>query len=509
MGHDESAAADHVLYLDTVESRVTTVTRELESRADVTVYAATSVEDALDRLAWPDIDCLVVAHRAEQFDGIEAAERICETHPCLPVILFVSPDSESAASRAVGTAVDEFVVHEGPAAFDTLATAIADERIDDDIGDEHTTADPAGAFVPNVDDETVDRLLRDGIDRAHLAELLHKSRLFDTIFESIPVHLFVKDEQGRHRYVSAGYFEDELDEFLGKTDPEIGLVANRHARRAYLEDMHVMEADTSVLDKVEYLPMLDQWNLTSKVPWRDPNGDVVGLIGVTRDISERKERQEQVKRQNERLNRFADMVSHDLRNPLQLAMLRLELARDAEDDEELVENLDGVESALERIDELVEDVLALARQGTQVVTPSPVDLDDVVDVTWSSVDAPDATVERAGSLGTILGDESRLRQMLANVFRNAIEHGGPSVTIRVGPLDTGPGFYVEDDGSGFPDADVDDLFDAGYTTSADGTGFGLSIVQEIAAAHGWDISATNGANGGARLEFSGIERPEA
>ncbi|MDS0276841.1 PAS domain-containing protein [Halomicroarcula sp. S1AR25-4] len=508
MGHDENAATSHVLYLGAVESRTNTVERELESRADVTVYATTSTEDALERLAWPDIDCLVVAHRTDQFDGIEAAERVCETHPCLPVILFASPDSESAATRAVGTAVDEFVVHEGPEAFDTLATVISDLSFDDDIGDVHT-ADPEGPFVANVDAATVDRLLRDGIDRARLEELLHKSRLFDSIFDSIPVHLYVKDEQARHRYVSAGYFGDTLDEFLGKTDPEIGMVANRHARRAYVEDMHVIEEDESVIDKVEYLPMLDQWNLTSKVPWRGPDGDVVGLIGVTRDISERKARQEQVRRQNERLHRFANMVSHDLRNPLQLALLRLELARDADDFEAVAENLDSIERALERIDELIDDVLTLARQGTQVVTKSPVDLDDVVNVTWSSVDAPDATVERDGALGTILGDESRLRQLMANVFRNAIEHGGASVTVRVGPLTSATGFYVEDDGPGFPDAGGDDLFDAGYTTSSDGTGFGLSIVREIAAAHDWMVSATNGTDGGARIEFTGVERPDS
>ncbi|WP_254274240.1 sensor histidine kinase [Haloarcula marina] len=96
---------------------------------------------------------------------------------------------------------------------------------------------------------------------------------------------------------------------------------------------------------------------------------------------------------------------------------------------------------------------------------------------------------------------------MATIFRNAIEHGGPTVTVRVGPLPDGDGFYVEDDGPGFPAIDDGNVFDTADTTSDDGTGFGLSIVREIATAHGWEVTATGGSDGGARLEFTGVERP--
>jgi signal transduction histidine kinase len=94
---------------------------------------------------------------------------------------------------------------------------------------------------------------------------------------------------------------------------------------------------------------------------------------------------------------------------------------------------------------------------------------------------------------------------LENLFRNSVDHGGVDVTITVGALDGGDGFYVADDGEGIPEAEREKVFDTGYTTTSDGTGFGLNIVAEIAEAHGWAVEAVEAADGGARFEFTGVE----
>nr|WP_079991684.1 ATP-binding protein [Halobaculum gomorrense] len=73
----------------------------------------------------------------------------------------------------------------------------------------------------------------------------------------------------------------------------------------------------------------------------------------------------------------------------------------------------------------------------------------------------------------------------------------------VGVLDDG--FYIEDDGPGIPENKREDVFDAGYSTAEDGAGFGLSIVKHVAEAHGWEIQVTDGSEGGARFEITGIE----
>ena len=104
---------------------------------------------------------------------------------------------------------------------------------------------------------------------------------------------------------------------------------------------------------------------------------------------------------------------------------------------------------------------------------------------------------------TIRADQGRLRQLLANLLRNAVDHGGDDVTVRVDEMEDG--FYVADDGQGIPEAEREDVFEAGYSTADDGTGFGLNIVQEIATAHGWNSRIMESADGGARFEFTGVE----
>jgi signal transduction histidine kinase len=88
-------------------------------------------------------------------------------------------------------------------------------------------------------------------------------------------------------------------------------------------------------------------------------------------------------------------------------------------------------------------------------------------------------------------------------MRNAVEHGGDDVTVAVGALNDG--FYVEDDGAGISEADREDVFEPGYSTSEDGTGFGLSIGKRVADAHGWNVRVTDGSDGGARFEIIGVE----
>jgi signal transduction histidine kinase len=79
------------------------------------------------------------------------------------------------------------------------------------------------------------------------------------------------------------------------------------------------------------------------------------------------------------------------------------------------------------------------------------------------------------------------------------------VTVTVGELADCDGFYVADDGPGIPADERETVFESGYSTAADGTGFGLSIVEEIASAHGWAVRVTDSAEGGARFEVAGVD----
>ena len=102
-----------------------------------------------------------------------------------------------------------------------------------------------------------------------------------------------------------------------------------------------------------------------------------------------------------------------------------------------------------------------------------------------------------------MADRSRLKQLLENLIRNAVDHVGPEVTVEVGRL--ADGFYVADDGPGIVANDQETVFESGYSTVPDNTGFGLAIVDEIADAHGWDVTVTESASGGARFEITGVQ----
>ena len=227
--------------------------------------------------------------------------------------------------------------------------------------------------------------------------------------------------------------------------------------------------------------------------------DITGLgaaITLT-DITEREQYRTELERQNDRLDMFATTVSHDLRNPLNVAMGRLEMAREDGDSD----HLQAVDTALARMEELITDVLALAKQGEDVAETELVSLTDTATQAWAVVETGDATLVKKDDL-QFEADSDRLEQVLENLFRNAIDHGEPDVTIRVGTLEGDTGFYVEDDGAGIPEGEREQVFELGHSTDSDGTGFGLAIVEPIEAAHDWAIAGTESSSGGARFEIT-------
>lgn len=236
-------------------------------------------------------------------------------------------------------------------------------------------------------------------------------------------------------------------------------------------------------------------------------GSIGGLlIGIqetraTMQTHQLEQRERELERQNDQLNQFASVVSHDLRNPLSVAEGRLYLLREEYDNE----HIESIGHALSRMNELIDDLLMLAREGNRVSDTEPVELGGIIQDCWRTVETGEATIITEID-GDIRADRSRLQQLLENLFRNAIEHGGTDVEITVGKLKDG--FYVEDDGPGIPEDDREEAFEAGYSTSVEGTGFGLSIVEQVAEAHGWQIRVTEGSNGGARFEITDVDFAE-
>jgi PAS domain S-box-containing protein len=237
-------------------------------------------------------------------------------------------------------------------------------------------------------------------------------------------------------------------------------------------------------------------------PITDEEGTIERFIAVNRDITERKRYEDRIERERDRLEEFAGTVAHDLRNPLTIALGHVELARRNGAD---TDRLETAMTALERMETIIDEVLTLSEQGETIAEPEPVRLDHVAEKAWDLTATSAASLSLADDLvgSSVHADESRLCELLENLFRNAIEHAGPDVTVTVGTLPDGDGFFVEDTGPGIRAKDRNRIFESGYTTSADGTGFGLAIVKQIVEAHGWEITAMDatGDAGGARFEI--------
>lgn len=203
-----------------------------------------------------------------------------------------------------------------------------------------------------------------------------------------------------------------------------------------------------------------------------------------------------------RLAAVARVVSHDVRNAIGVANGRLELAMDGD-----LDQLEEVAAAHDRLLDLTEDLVTVLRTGDSVESIEPVDLATQARRAWTAVDADAATLDCDGE-PMIMADVTSLCQLLENLFRNAVDHGGSDVTVTIGLLEGGSGFYVADNGPGIPPDERESIFEMGYTTGDRQTGYGLSIVKRIADAHGWAIDVTQSSNGGARFELSNVDRPD-
>jgi len=252
---------------------------------------------------------------------------------------------------------------------------------------------------------------------------------------------------------------------------------------------------------------------TRSLPADSPVGE---LLVNSRDVSARKARERRLTDRNERLDRFASIVSHDLRNPLSVIRGSIEMARLRGE----TEPLERGERAVDRIDRLVSELLTLARQGTGMDEPTEFALASVARDAWETAAGDDDAELVVARDARVYGDRGRMRQALENLFRNATEHAVPDASeaeatesdgdapgddaadrdasgddLTVLVTATDDGFLVADDGTGIDPEDRDSVFDSGYTTRADGTGYGLDIVREVVESHGWRVELRAPADG--------------
>lgn len=237
-------------------------------------------------------------------------------------------------------------------------------------------------------------------------------------------------------------------------------------------------------------------NTTIQTPAGETGGRAIALREVT-----------ELKKTNRRLDQFAAMVSHDLRTPLNHAIYQINRLERSDDITQ------AARESLEQMETITNGMLRLARAGEDVDTTDECSVAELAQEVWETLQTDGAELDSRAGDTTIEADQVRLYQLFENLFRNALEHTESPRTVRIGTLPESDehvdghdrvGFFVEDDGSGIPDNNRDAIFEHGYTTSDDGTGYGLSVVRQIVDAHGWEIHVTDGTDGGARFEITGV-----
>ena len=376
---------------------------------------------------------------------------------------------------------------------DTLTFEMVVEPRD---GDPVVCENYTGVFSYDGDEAGSVGILRDISDRkARAAEIQKLTSQYQTLVEHFPdggVFLFDDDLQ----YLRAG--GEELAK-VGLTSDDIEGSTPHDLFPEEIAD-EVTEYYRTTLDGESHTVRQQyQGNhyQVKTIPIETP-GDANYGMAVSRNVTDEIEQRQELKHQNDRLEEFVQIVSHDLRNPLHVADGNLELAREECDSP----HLGNATEALARCQTMVEDLLTLARDGETVGQREPVSLPALCRDCWQVVPTADATLAIETEL-TVSADPDRFRAVFENLFSNAVEHGGRDVSVTVG--ETADGFYVADDGDGLPEQSRRTLFESGRSTASEGTGVGLRIVDQVVTAHGWSVAATDSDAGGARFEITGVD----
>ena len=451
---------------------------------ELEVLSVSTAAAALDRL--DSADCVVSAYHLPDMDGLALLRRVRAVYPELPFVLYTAAGSEEIAAEAISAGVTDYLQKStGREQYALLANRVQNLAI------QYRTARA-------MDDQ-----------RERFRRLVEHSSDVVSIVDSAGVFQYLSPA-ARH---VLGYDPDDL----------VGDVGFDYVHPDDLD--HTVETFLEAVADPAYRPVITFRFAHPEKGWvvlentgRNLIADPVveGFVINSHDVTDRVERANELERQRDRLAEFANVVSHDLRNPLSVAGANLSLLERTED----LSRATGIRLALERMEAIIDDLLTLAREGDDLTELSPVSLPAVVDAAWRSVDTESARLT-VDTTAVVLADPGRLQQLLENLFSNAVSHAGPTVHVTVvdsrddvhaggssvaatGTTAVAGGFAVTDDGPGIPPEDHERIFEYGVSSSAERTGFGLAIVRRVAESHGWSVAVCESAAGGARFEFRDV-----
>jgi PAS domain S-box-containing protein len=382
----------------------------------------------------------------------------------------------------------------------------------------------------------VSAAIRDVTEREqNRAELIHERDLLNTLMDSIPDTIYFKDRSSRFTRINKAQVSvlgvDDPGEAIGKTD--LDFQSPELANVFYSEEQEIIWTGKPMIDRIEFNPTADgrpRWFSATKVPIFDRDGQINGLVGISRDITEHMLTEEEIRQLNKdlqnhaaelesvnkELESFSYSVSHDLRAPLRSidgfshAILEdyIEILPEQGRDYFL-----RIRASAQRMGELIDDLLALSRVTRAVAESKPVNLSVLAEKILIDLQREHSERHVTYSVAKDLivqGDPQLLKIALENLLGNSWkftskrEHAYIEVGIQ---NQTGqPTYFIRDNGAGFNMAFADKLFGAFQRlhrpSEYPGTGIGLATVQRIISRHGGRVWAESSVGNGATFFFT-------
>jgi PAS domain S-box-containing protein len=399
-------------------------------------------------------------------------------------------------------------------------------------GGEPRTVLASGSAIYGPDGEKLGAVvvMRDFTEQREAQEALRReSALLHALMDNIPDAIYFKDTAGRFTRVNshAPYRGNKAPEdVVGKTDFDFFI--EEHARAAFEDEQRVIRTGVPIIDKEEkevYPDGSTTWLSTTKVPVFDDAGRVTGIVGISRDITERKHaeesrlelaREQAARTEAEHANRLKDeflaVLSHELRTPLTAILGWSKMLLDGDVAEGTRPSaLTSIYRNAKSQAQLIDDLLDISRiiTGRLSIEAKPVELASIVETAVASV-RPAAQLKSLtldtkidALAGSVTGDANRLQQVVWNLLSNAIKFTpkGGLVEVRLARVDSRVEVAVRDTGQGIaPDflPHVFDRFrqaDASTTRRHGGLGLGLSIVRHLVELHGGTAHAESAGQG--------------